>query len=68
MKKFKLEDLKHQSFVTTLTDVEKGQIKGGILIASVTCKANPKTDEPKVSTCTTSPSDTTGGNSCSKAK
>lgn len=68
--KFKLEDLQHESFVTKLVDVELNQIKGGYLLDTVTCKADPKTDEAKVETCTKVPADTTGGNGhqCSTAK
>ena len=66
MKKFKLEDLEIESFVTELSNEEKNQILGGRVTATdytgVTSKCNPKTTESNVSTCsekcTLSPKDT----------
>ena len=51
MKKFKLQDLQVESFVTTLNEQQVEKIRGGF--SGVTEKENPKTTEETVSTCTT---------------
>lgn len=55
MKKFKLEDLQIESFVSELSNGEKKQIRGGTVekteYTGVGSKCNAKTVESNVSSC-----------------